>query len=92
VTLAAPNRKEPVIAAPLITTTDGAIRGSGSGRTNRYLGVPFAAPPVGDPRGRPPQPARPWTGVREATHFAPCCPQTGSAGAEVSLRRLRGPW
>src|SRR6478752_1911284 len=34
-----------------------------------YKGVPFAAPPVGNLRWRPPQPAARWTGVREATQF-----------------------
>ena len=30
-----------------------------------FLGVPFAAPPVGDLRWRPPQPVVPWSGIRE---------------------------
>jgi para-nitrobenzyl esterase len=38
-----------------------------------YLGVPFAAPPVGALRWRAPQPARGWEGVRAADHFAPSC-------------------
>lgn len=40
-----------------------------------FRGVPFAAPPVGDRRWRPPEPAAPWDGVREATEFAPSCMQ-----------------
>lgn len=36
-----------------------------------YKGIPFAAPPVGDLRWRPPQPAAKWDGVHEATKFAP---------------------
>jgi para-nitrobenzyl esterase len=42
-----------------------------------YRGVPFAAPPVGDLRWRPPQPVRPWRGVRKAKQFAPACMQRG---------------
>jgi len=42
-----------------------------------YKGVPFAAPPVGDLRWRPPRPVRPWPGVREAKTFAPACMQSG---------------
>jgi len=41
-----------------------------------YLGIPFAAPPVGELRWRPPQPAAPWQGVREASHFGASCMQS----------------
>ena len=34
-----------------------------------YRGIPYAAPPVGDLRWKPPQPAAPWTGIRECTVF-----------------------
>src|ERR1700722_20142989 len=40
---------------------------------------PYAAPPVGPLRWRPPQPAARWSGTREATAFAPHCPQPPSA-------------
>ena len=36
-----------------------------------YKGIPFAAPPVGDLRWKPPQPAAPWQGVKECTEFGP---------------------
>jgi para-nitrobenzyl esterase len=38
-----------------------------------YKGIPFAEPPVGELRWRPPQPLEPWRGVRQATEFAPAC-------------------
>jgi hypothetical protein len=41
-----------------------------------YKGVPFAAPPVGELRWRPPQPPLPWPGVRTADRFGSICPQT----------------
>lgn len=44
-----------------------------------YLGIPFAAPPVGDLRWKEPQPVRPWKGVREALTLPPACMQTGIA-------------
>jgi para-nitrobenzyl esterase len=41
-----------------------------------YRGVPFAAPPVGDLRWKPPQPVAQWTGVRAAAEFGHSCWQT----------------
>jgi para-nitrobenzyl esterase len=38
-----------------------------------FKGIPFAAPPTGDLRWRPPQPVKPWTGVTSATKFGPGC-------------------
>ncbi len=52
------------------------LSGLREGSVNAFLGVPYAAPPVGVNRWRAPQPARPWRGVLSATHFAPSCPQT----------------
>jgi para-nitrobenzyl esterase len=40
-----------------------------------FRGIPFAAPPVGDRRWRPPQAVAPWPGVRKATAFGPRCMQ-----------------
>jgi para-nitrobenzyl esterase len=42
---------------------------------NEFLGIPYAAPPVGDLRWRPPQSAARWHGLRDATEFANHCPQ-----------------
>ncbi len=45
-----------------------------------YKGIPFAAPPVGELRWKPPQPANPWEGVRACTEFGPACSQTDRLG------------
>ena len=54
----------------------GMLEGVRAGRTVAFLGVPYAAPPIGPNRWRAPQPLRPWSGVRRAQHFAPSCLQT----------------
>ena len=47
-----------------------------------YRGIPYAAPPIGDLRWRPPQPVAPWAGVKAADHFGPACmqPPTNTEG------------
>ena len=64
--------------APIATTTHGEIEGTEHERVLRFAGVPFAKPPVGDLRFRPPQPPDRWDGVRPATSFADTCMQAPS--------------
>ena len=64
--------------APVVTTSDGAVRGAAAGTVNEFLGLPYAAPPTGNLRWRAPQPTAAWTGVRDATTFGPSCPQAPS--------------
>ena len=61
-----------------MTTGDGAVRGTATGTVDEFLGIPYAAPPTGNLRWRPPQPPAHWWGVRDATQFAPSCPQPPS--------------
>ena len=63
--------------AQQIKTESGTISGVSADGLSVYKGVPFAAPPIGDLRWRPPMPAVPWTGVRKADSFAPACMQVG---------------
>ena len=60
------------------STTTGMIRGRWLDGIARFAGVPFAAPPVGPGRFRPPTAPEPWEGVRDATEFAGICPQNPS--------------
>jgi para-nitrobenzyl esterase len=67
-------------AAPLVVRTDdGAVRGLASGGAREFLGIPYAAPPVGRLRWRPPQPAGRWRGIRDATKTGSQCAQPGGA-------------
>ncbi|WP_344368636.1 carboxylesterase/lipase family protein [Agromyces tropicus] len=55
----------------VVATTGGTVRGSVRDGIRTFLGVPYAAPPSGDRRLRPPEPVVPWTGVRDATRPGP---------------------
>ncbi len=71
-------------SGPVRGTANGAVRGLASGAVDEFLGIPYAAPPVGALRWQPPQPAASWSGVRDATQFAPHCPQSTSPFGQAS--------
>ncbi|HEX3965507.1 MAG TPA: carboxylesterase family protein [Trebonia sp.] len=64
--------------SPVVGTADGRVQGKSAGATAEYLGIPYAAPPVGALRWQPPHPAASWHGIREAASFAPHCAQPAS--------------
>jgi len=61
----------------------GLIQGTLEDGLRIYRGIPYAAPPVGDLRWRPPQPAPKWDGVRAADQFGRACVQTNPAIANL---------
>lgn len=63
--------------APEIKTNAGVLRGVTENNISVFKGIPYAAPPVGEFRWRPPQPVNSWEGVRDATEFGPNCAQAG---------------
>jgi para-nitrobenzyl esterase len=72
------------VERPVVETTDGRVEGLvDSSGIATFRGVPYAAPPVGPRRWRPPQPAEPWTGVRAADRFGPRCMQPRPYGDMV---------
>ena len=77
---------EPAASAsgPVAGTANGPVRGLASGAVDEFLGIPYAAPPVGALRWQPPQPAASWSGVRDATQFAPHCPQLAGPFGQAS--------
>lgn len=89
-------QKRPLSYTPVISTKQGSLRGKvedlgdkGSNRQLRgaraaaYLGIPYAAPPLGSLRFLPPVTASAWRGVRDMVGFGPVCPQKLPLG---------GPW
>jgi para-nitrobenzyl esterase len=65
-------------AAVPVKIANGLIAGEERDGVRGYKGIPFAAPPVGDLRWKPPQPVKPWDGVRDGTKFGAICPQPKS--------------
>jgi para-nitrobenzyl esterase len=63
--------------SPEVRVAEGTVRGQVRDGVAEFRAIPYAAPPVGALRFRAPQPAKPWTGVREAIEDGPACPQTG---------------
>ncbi|HTP32877.1 MAG TPA: carboxylesterase family protein, partial [Candidatus Acidoferrales bacterium] len=60
---------------PVVRVDGGEVQGAVDDGVVSFKGIPFAAPPVGDLRWRPPQPLVPWTGVRQAVEFGADCMQ-----------------
>ncbi|MCX5409401.1 carboxylesterase family protein [Streptomyces sp. NBC_00335] len=65
---------------PVVSVAQGALRGRAHDGAQEFLGVPYAAAPVGENRLRAPQPPPRWNGVREAVEQAPACLQFSPFG------------
>ncbi|WP_369232728.1 carboxylesterase/lipase family protein [Streptomyces sp. R21] len=65
---------------PQVRTGEGQLLGRVHDQAEEFLGVPYAAPPVGPSRLRPPRPPSHWSGARDATRQAPACPQFSPFG------------
>ena len=61
--------------AVVVATPDGRVAGVARAGVAMWLGIPYAAPPVGPLRWRPPAPVTPWSGTRQATRVGAACPQ-----------------
>jgi para-nitrobenzyl esterase len=59
------------MSAPTVATSLGVVRGTAAAGVDAFLGIPFAAPPLGALRFEPPQPAARWHGVRECVAHGP---------------------
>ena len=64
----------------VVCTQSGQVQGAVEGTNRAFRGIPFAAPPVGNLRWRPPAAPGSWQGVRNAASFGNPCPQTDYNG------------
>jgi para-nitrobenzyl esterase len=65
----------PAVAGERVQIAEGALLGSFEDGVRVFRGIPYAAPPIGELRWRPPQQVAPWEGVRDATRNGHACPQ-----------------
>ncbi|MGW0656276.1 carboxylesterase family protein, partial [Streptomyces umbrinus] len=70
---------------PVVSTPYGAVRGRYENGLAVFRGIPYAAPPFGPRRFRPPVPPEPWDGVRDAGAFGPTPPKPPYSEAFAKL-------
>lgn len=66
---------KPTEISRIVQTDSGQLQGSATTSGLEFRGVPYAAPPTDDLRWKAPQAVEPWSGIREASEYAPVCPQ-----------------
>jgi para-nitrobenzyl esterase len=71
----APPPAQPPQDRPTVQAPAGAVRGQAADGIQSFKGIPYAAPPVGVNRWRPPMPIAPWSGTRDAANFGAACIQ-----------------
>jgi para-nitrobenzyl esterase len=67
-----------VSTGEVVATQSGRVKGVVDGPVVKFLGIPYAAPPTGKLRWKPPQAPKPWHIVRDASQPGPACPQPPS--------------
>lgn len=73
----------PAVAQPVVQTANGPVRGQALDGVQVFKGLPYAAPPTGRMRWRPPAEPANWSRVRDATRFGAACPQPPSRPGSI---------
>lgn len=66
--------------AGIVKTESGCVTGLNENGIRAYLGIPYAEPPTGELRWKPPQAVKPWGEILKADKFGPSCPQAVAPG------------
>src|SRR5881628_3689407 len=74
----------PQTGSCFVATSSGAVQGVDNGSSCAFLGIPFAAPPLGNLRWKPPQPAAPWAPTLNANVAPGPCPVVNPPGSNVT--------
>lgn len=80
--------KTPTASPPIIHTESGILWGATEGNVSSFKGIPYAAPPVGEFRWRPPHPVPPWQGERDASKFGANAAQRGGGSEDCLFLNL----
>ena len=78
---------------PVVTIDSGVLEGARFGAASNevmFLGIPFAAPPTGERRWKPPQPVEKWNGVRQATAYGAACPEPANPQQDLFTKEVVG--
>ena len=67
----------------IVKTKSGKIQGYFNRGVIKFKGIPYAAPPIGNLRFKPPLPVESWGNIRDVTKYSPVCPQPPSALEEM---------
>jgi para-nitrobenzyl esterase len=83
--------QQTAIPTARVKIESGALVGAAQDKADVFRNIPYAAPPVGPLRWRPPQAPRPWAGARQAVLPGPSCPQPMNADGTPNEGGANGP-
>jgi para-nitrobenzyl esterase len=75
-------------AGPIVNSPSGTVQGQREGVIRSFKGIPYAVPPVGQARWKPPVALPSWSGVKQTTQFGAACPQVAAPSASVYANDL----
>ncbi|MDO9333773.1 MAG: carboxylesterase/lipase family protein [Dehalococcoidales bacterium] len=78
------------MAEPIVEITNGKVQGTTEDGIHVFKGIPYGAPTSGKNRFMPPQPAKPWAGIRDATRYGNACWQPSEGNVRMGYWGANG--